>query len=212
MNEAVVFKPRSFRFNLSPVFLRELFIAWLLIWVSADRRIRMQKLSGKPAEGWKMKVTHVAAILLVLLGGACETDRGQKEIAGALVGALAGGLLGAQIGGGKGQLAATAVGTLLGAYLGSKVGQSLDRADRIHAERTAQTSLRSSASGRPSAWSNPDNGHKGTFTPVNRYRSADGLSCRDYEQTVTIDGRTETITGTACRGSDGEWRVVNQRS
>lgn len=159
-----------------------------------------------------MKVVHVVAAVLVLLASACETDRGQKEIAGALVGALAGGLLGAQIGGGKGQLAATAVGTLLGAYLGSKVGQSLDRADRNYAERTAQSALRSSASGRTSAWSNPDSGHKGTFTPINRYQSADGMACRDYDQTVTIDGRTEVVKGTACRGKDDEWRVVNKRS
>lgn len=157
-----------------------------------------------------MKAARLAAVLLLLFGTACETDAGRKEVVGTFVGAVIGGLLGAQIGGGKGQLATTAGGTLLGAYLGSKVGQSLDRADRLYAERTAQRSLNATTSGQTSKWSNPDNGHRGTFTPINRYRSADGVSCRDYRQTVTIGGRAETVTGTACRGADEEWRVINK--
>lgn len=158
-----------------------------------------------------MKAARWAAVLFFLFGAACETDAGRKEVGGTFIGAVIGGLLGAQIGGGKGQLATTAAGTLLGAYLGSRVGQSLDRTDRLYAERATQRSLNSSTSGHASTWSNPDTGHSGRFTPVNRYRSADGLSCRDYNQTVTIGGRTETATGTACRGADGEWRVVNAR-
>lgn len=159
-----------------------------------------------------MKAVRLTAVLLLVFATACETDAGRKEIGGTLIGAVVGGLLGAQIGRGTGQLAATAVGTLLGAYLGSTAGQSLDRADRLHAERTARRSLDSAASGHTSAWSNPDNDHRGTFTPTNRYSSGDGLLCRDYQQTVTIDRRAETVTGTACRGADGDWRVVNKRS
>jgi len=122
---------------------------------------------------------------------------------------VVGGLLGSRIGGGSGQLAATALGTLLGGYAGSQVGRSLDRADRLHAERTAQSSLERAPSGRTSGWTNPDSGHSGTFTPTNTYRSGDGMNCRDFTQTVTIDGRSEQVVGTACRQPDGAWQIVN---
>lgn len=158
-----------------------------------------------------MKIRVIAMIVALPLAlAACETDRGHKEIGGTLVGAAVGGLLGAQIGAGTGQLAATAAGTLLGAYLGSEVGRSLDRADRIHAERTAQYSLESVPSGTRSSWVNPDSGHSGSFTPLNSYQSADGLNCRDFEQVITVDGRSELARGAACRQPDGTWRVVGQ--
>jgi surface antigen len=140
----------------------------------------------------------------------CETDVGDKQVGGTLLGAVVGGLLGSQIGGGRGQLATTAAGTLLGAYLGREVGKSLDRADRLHAERTARDGLEKSPTGHTTRWVNPDSGHSGTFTPAHAYRSRDSLNCRDYQQTVTIDGRTETATGTACRMADGTWRVANR--
>jgi surface antigen len=159
-----------------------------------------------------MKKIAVIGLAMLLALSACETDqRGKKEVGGALIGAVVGGLLGSNIGGGKGQLAATAVGTLLGAYLGSETGKSLDRADRIYAERAAQRGLESNPSRTPSTWSNPDTRHSGSVTPLNTYQSADGLHCRDYTQVITIDGRSETAHGTACRENDGTWRVVNSR-
>lgn len=151
-----------------------------------------------------------AALVLVFGLSACDTNNaGQKEVGGTLLGAAVGGLLGSQIGGGSGKLAATAAGTLLGAYLGSEVGRSLDKSDRLYAERTAQHSLEYSRSGTSSTWQNPDTDHSGEFTPLNTYESRDGLDCRDYKQAVFIDGRAETVRGTACRQPDGTWRVVN---
>lgn len=159
-----------------------------------------------------MKKHAMFALVAMLVLSACESDqRGQKEIGGALLGAVVGGLLGSQIGGGKGQMATTAAGTLLGAYLGSQAGQSLDRADRIYAERAAQQGLEANPSGKSSSWSNPDTRHSGSVTPLNTYRSGDGLHCRDYTQIITVEGRSETARGTACREEDGTWRVVNSR-
>lgn len=157
-----------------------------------------------------MKRSAILGLAMILALSACETDqRGQKEVGGAVLGAIVGGLLGSQIGGGKGQLAATAAGTLLGAYLGSETGKSLDRADRVYAERAAQSSLESNPSGTASTWSNPDTRHSGSVTPLNTYRSGDALHCRDYTQVITVDGRSETARGTACREKDGTWRIVN---
>ena len=32
--------------------------------------------------------------------------------------------------------------------------------------------------------------------------------CREYQGSVTINGRQEPVYGTACRQSDGSWRIV----
>ncbi|MSP67587.1 MAG: glycine zipper 2TM domain-containing protein [Alphaproteobacteria bacterium] len=144
-----------------------------------------------------------------LLAAGCASDSGPKQTVGTLGGAAIGGLLGAQIGGGTGQLAATAAGVLLGAYLGSEVGKSLDRADKLHMQKTTQTSLETTRSGTVTSWANPDSGHSGTVTPAQAYTASNGQACRNFEQTVTVEGKTERATGTACRQPDGSWRVVN---
>ena len=48
-----------------------------------------------------------------------------------------------------------------------------------------------------------------SFRVLGTWQRADGTCCRDCEQTVTIDGRCETATGTACRQPDGSWRIVS---
>lgn len=155
-------------------------------------------------------ITRVtAAAVLVLVLAACTTTGGPKRTVGTLAGAGLGALAGSQIGSGRGQLAAVVVGTLLGAFLGSEVGNSLDRADKLHAQQTAQRTLESAPSGTTSTWTNPDNGHTGTFTPVRTYQTADGTDCREFQGTVTIGGNTEQAYGTACRQRDGSWKIVN---
>ena len=134
-----------------------------------------------------------------------STTRSERGTLGAVT---VGGRLESKIGGGNDQLATTAVGTLLGPYQGSEIGRSLDRADRRYAEGAAEKSLATSPAGRTSRWSNPDTGHAGTFTPTNTYRSDDGLRCRDYNQSITIDERSHDAYGTACLADDGSWRIV----
>lgn len=154
----------------------------------------------------------VISLVGVLMTGlvACESnDYGPKQTGGAILGGVAGGLLGSQVGGGKGKLAATAAGTVLGIFVGSSIGKSLDRADRTYANQTANAALERNQSGQTSSWSNPDSGHSGSVTPIRTVRSSGGAPCRDYETTVTIDGRTETAVGRACRQTDGTWKVVN---
>ncbi|MEQ8711145.1 MAG: RT0821/Lpp0805 family surface protein [Rhodospirillales bacterium] len=140
----------------------------------------------------------------LLLAG-CTQNTGNKEVGGTLLGAGLGGLAGAQFGGGTGKLAATAVGVLAGAWLGNEVGKSLDRADRLAMHNTTQNTLESKPSGTTSSWSNPDSGHSGTVTPQPYYTNSNNQYCRPYTQTVTIDGRTEKLHGTACRNARGEW-------
>lgn len=159
-------------------------------------------------------VKVVFAGLLALSLAACTGDQygnpyGPKQTGGTLIGAAAGGLLGAQVGHGGGRLAAVAIGTLGGALIGSEIGKSLDRADRIAMEQSTQRALETGQSGQPIGWHNPDSGHYGQVVPQPAYQNNSGQYCREYQQTVTIDGRPQSAYGTACRQPDGSWQVVN---
>ncbi len=143
-----------------------------------------------------------AAFLLA----ACE-GAGQKETVGTVTGAALGGLLGAQFGSGSGQLAATAAGVFLGGFFGREIGKSLDSADQL-AMQQAEQQAHAAPLGNTIAWNNPDSGHSGTITPLKDGTAASGAYCREYQTTVTIDGKTEEAVGTACQRADGTWEIV----
>ncbi len=151
-----------------------------------------------------------AALLLAATLAACHTYPGAKRVGGTFVGAGLGALAGSQIGSGAGRVAAIGAGALLGAVVGSEVGASLDRADRAHADRVAYQSLETAPSGATASWVNPDSGHAGSFTPLQGYRAQDGTYCREFQQTVIIGGEYADAHGTACRQSDGSWRIVSR--
>ena len=153
-------------------------------------------------------VKLAAAALIVLLAAGCENSGyGTKQTIGAATGGALGGLLGAQFGHGDGQLAATGVGVLIGALIGSEVGRSLDEQDRMRADR-AVSEARAAPIGQTIVWSNPESGNMGTVTPMREGTSTSGLYCRQFEQTITVSGGTQTAYGTACQQSDGTWRIV----
>lgn len=156
------------------------------------------------------KIATFAAVVITSLGLiACAENQGPKQQGGTAVGAIAGGLLGSTIGKGSGKVIAVGIGAVLGGIIGSEVGKSLDRADRAYMHRTTQQSLETQRSGQPSTWQNPDSKHSGTVTPTRTYRRQTGEHCREFQQTVTIDGRTERAYGTACRQSDGSWKIMS---
>ena len=51
--------------------------------------------------------------------------------------------------------------------------------------------------------------HQGTYTPVKTYQTDNGQYCREFQQTITVGGQTESAYGTACRQPDGSWQIVN---
>lgn len=161
-----------------------------------------------------LRVATVAALTLGVVACAAPEDRRPGEVgaankttAGTVLGAIGGGLLGSQIGGGKGQLIAVGAGTLLGAFIGHQIGESLDKADVDHARR-AQERAHVVPVGQQITWSNPDSGHSGTITPRREGTDTAGNYCREYQQTVTVGGKTEQAYSTACRQPDGTWKVV----
>lgn len=151
------------------------------------------------------KLVPIAAALSLL--AACTTTGGEKQTVGTLGGAVAGGVLGAQFGKGDGRLIATGVGTLLGAFLGSEIGASLDRADRLYAERAAQQAYAAPV-GETITWRNPESGHSGAITTTREGYSSSGAYCREYQQTITVGGQVERAYGVACRQPDGSWKIV----
>lgn len=156
-------------------------------------------------------MTVFKRILIVLFASAfivgCTNNRGDKETAGAILGGVGGAIAGAQFGKGSGRLATTAAGTLIGAWIGSEIGRSLDEADR-QAMQQAQVRAQEAPVGETIRWNNPDSGHYGSVTPTRDGYSESGRYCREYQTTVTIDGRTESAYGTACRQPDGSWQIV----
>ena len=150
--------------------------------------------------------TAIAATMIALLSAACA-GQGEKQTLGTLGGAALGGLLGSQFGSGSGQLAATGAGVLIGALVGSEIGRSMDEVDRLKANQAINTA-QAAPLGETIAWNNPETGNLGTVTPIRDGTSSSGSYCREFQQTVTIGGKTEEAYGTACRQPDGSWQIV----
>ena len=158
-----------------------------------------------------MKISKISVILVlsVLVSACFETQNAPKQTLGTLLGAGAGAILGSNVGGGKGKLAAVAIGALGGAYLGSEIGKSLDYVDRLKAGEAEQSALEMNRAGVATRWHNPDTGNSGKVTPEPAVQLASGEFCREYEHEIIVDGRSEVAKGTACRQTNGKWKVIN---
>ncbi|MEK9754217.1 MAG: RT0821/Lpp0805 family surface protein [Rhodospirillaceae bacterium] len=158
----------------------------------------------------RFKFLTTAVVAIALLGGCVTNPETQpKQTLGTMLGAGIGGLAGAQMGRGKGRLVAVAMGALAGAAIGNSIGQSLDRADRAQIY-SAQQVAHNAPMGRSVTWNNSDSGHHGTVTPTrDGYDRISGDYCREYENTIFVDGREETGYGTACQKADGTWEITS---
>ena len=58
------------------------------------------------------------------------------------------------------------------------------------------------------AWNNPESGHSGSVTPTREGQTDSGDYCRQYKQSIVIDGQVETAYGTACK-QGADWVLVN---
>lgn len=155
-----------------------------------------------------MGVSRVTAIILLpVMLAACGPGGPTKQDTGLVVGAAAGGLLGNQFGKGSGRVLATVAGAVVGGIVGSEIGRSMDQQDRLLAQQAEFDALESGESGRARVWRNPDNGRYGEVVPSRPYRRGTA-DCRDYTHTIYVDGRPQTLRGTACRNPDGTWRNV----
>ena len=143
----------------------------------------------------------IALCSAVALAGC--TNYGHQEQSGMVIGGALGGLLGSQVSGkhDNWRTAAIIAGTMAGAAIGGSIGRTMDDVDRM---KTGQT-LEAVRTGVPSTWRNPDTGVQYSVTPTRTTMTATG-PCRDYTINALIEGRQETVHGTACRQADGTWR------
>ena len=150
-----------------------------------------------------IRFTPVVALCFALV--ACSETVGPKAVGGAAVGATAGGLIAAAAGGGT---AGIIGGVLLGGLAGGALGDKLDQNDRRLAQENYNRSMEYDRVGQTSTWRNPDSGHHGQVTPTRSWETPSG-PCREYKQTIYIDGQAHEGVGTACRASDGSWQIQN---
>jgi len=158
----------------------------------------------------KTKILVLALVSSLALGACAQNGQdnpwgmGTKQTVGTGVGAVAGGVVGSQIGGGSGKLWATGAGALLGAFAGSSIGKSLDQAD-MAVEQAESGPLNKTVN-----WNNAESGHSGSVTPI-REGHVQGTNqlCRQYNQTITINGQAQSAVGTACQNEDGTWTLQN---
>jgi surface antigen len=160
-----------------------------------------------------MKKILTAVMATSLMLGACAPDgsiggMSQNEALGAGLGAVAGGFLGGQFGGGSGKTALAVAGALAGAWAGKSIATRLSAQDRGYYD-SAAVQAQSAPVGKTITWYNPNSGAQGTITPTRVGQSGEGEYCREYQQTITVGGRTERAYGTACKQPDGSWRIVS---
>lgn len=153
-----------------------------------------------------MTFTRLSAIAVIALAlAACsQSGFGRKQAAGGLAGGVAGGVAGNVVTGGS--TAGTVVGATIGVLIGSEIGRQLDEQDQQRAYAAAQNSF---ATGRTTRWSNQGSGHYGTVDPTPTYTNPSGQTCRSFTHTMWVDGRNESVKGTACRLQDGTWQMVS---
>jgi surface antigen len=86
---------------------------------------------------------------------------------------------------------------------------NLTDSDIALAATAMQATLEHESTGETRTWRNPETGHAGAMMPQRTYLSEAGFYCRDYQETLSVDGRSETYADTACRDADGIWRWID---
>lgn len=141
-----------------------------------------------------------AALAIALLAGCAETSKQSAKEEG-----LYGGVISSQYGKASGKVAGSGVGTLVGAFIGK--GVTISESDAAAVEAAAKRAY-SAPIGERIGWTNPQTGHSGTLTTTRDGYNNAGQYCREYQQTITTGGKTELGYGTACKQSDGAWKIV----
>ena len=148
-----------------------------------------------------MKLVSMRAVLVLCVAATVTVGCATHEQTGQVAGGAAGAAAGTQIGGGSGRTIATIGGALIGAFIGGQIGSRMDEEDH----RRTSMALENTRTNETTEWLNPDSGNQYSIQPTNTYQ-ADSGPCRDYTMQAVIDGRNETVTGTACRQADGTWQ------
>ena len=152
----------------------------------------------------------VVGILCAALAGCVETSSPSSSSSiGGMTGRLTGGLIGGRA---KAQGASESVSagatSLYAAWTVDDLGRQLDDGDRRMAAEADFVALETGGAGVAREWHNSATGRRGQVTPGAAY-AVNQYTCRDFVDTVVVDGRKETRRATACRQPDGSWRPIS---
>lgn len=185
-----------------------------------------------------MKQLLLLSITFITLSAPSLAYAGDSTFWGTTMGAALGGYVGSTIGKGAGNLAATGAGVFIGGVMGNSMGRSMDRSQtRIYTTPRYQSydAYRPSfnyyqptyvappaprprtiyieqpeiiefhhvprASYSHGAYAGPPSG--GNYEHKHK-----GQHCREFTQTIKIDGQRHESYGTACLRPDGSWQIV----
>jgi len=128
-----------------------------------------------------------------------DLGRCNRDAVGAALGGAAGAAIGAGVTDRDDRVVGIVAGTVIGAVVGGLIGDSMDRSDYTCMGQALEYADRGQSVG----WTDP-RGASYRVMPGDSYQS-NGRYCRQYTTTAVIDGRAETVKGTACRRADGSW-------
>lgn len=149
----------------------------------------------------KSTTVLIALVATMALLSGCANRAWTGGDTGAVLGGVVGGALGHQVGSGSGQTIATVVGAIAGSVLGRRLGRNMSGQDR----QLFGSALATNATGQTQHWSNRNDSY--WVTPTSSTYSTGNRACRKFRMKAQVNGRTDHVTGTACRQPNGTWVV-----
>ena len=154
-----------------------------------------------------MKNVVITTVLATTLLTGCAGTY-NKATTGAALGALTGTALAYGLGKDSSKKDLWLIsGAVAGGLIGNNIGAKLDERDRLLLGQTFQNTLENAPTNEVGSWNNPNTGNSGTVTPTQTMMSATNQPCREFQTTVSIGGELTQAYGTACRNSDGSWKI-----
>ncbi len=147
----------------------------------------------------KLLIVGFVASAAFQLTGCTE---GNNTMGSTAAGTVAGGVLGGVLF--HNTVAGAIGGAVLGGVIGNQIGQYMDRQDRAN----MQSAIATVPVGHEAQWTNKQ-GAQYTVRPTKAYSTPHHKYCREYQTTVTINGKTQNAYGKACRQADGSWKIVS---
>lgn len=144
----------------------------------------------------------VTILVLVAITGCTVVDFGPGDQNGPVTGSLATSPSQPR----NENIVVSVTGASLGNLLSARVKEKLNQRDRENVDNAADRSFRE---GKRTEWANSQSGRHGYIEPGRVYKTASGELCRDFTNTILYKGREDVVSGRACQGEDGTWRIVN---
>ncbi len=137
--------------------------------------------------------------------GVCDRLRLASDAFGGVVGLAGGGLGGEAVAAAGPSKAPYAVaGAASGPLVGPRIGRMMDEVDHHCIGRTLEY-----APDRHSVrWKNEVKNLAYAIVPVRTFQNPNGLYCREYLASATVAGKALEALASACRGSNGAWKLL----